>query len=168
MEGSCYIHDAKQLRWAVIGAEDARIAKDVEMSMLQWRQLSEGGNDVARLQQDLYYDFFKAKHTTQYLEKYTNIHSHAGQTLHDRIKFGINVLSVNKLDGKWVISTKIVEDDTLHTFHASKLMVASGMTSVPNMPVLPGQENFGGPIIHQEAFGSSRILTSPDIKISLC
>ena len=114
-------------------------------------------------EEDLYYDFFKAKHTTQYLENYTDVHSHAGQTLRDRIKFGIDVLSVDKLDGKWVISTKNIDDATLHTFHASKLMIASGMTSVPNMPVLPGQEKFGGPIIHQEAFGSSRILTSPDI-----
>ena len=35
MEGRCYIQDAKQLRWAAIGVEDARIAKDVEMSKLQ-------------------------------------------------------------------------------------------------------------------------------------
>ena len=27
MEGRCYIHDALQLRWAVIGVEDARKAK---------------------------------------------------------------------------------------------------------------------------------------------
>ena len=47
MEVRCYIHDAKQLRWAVIGVEDARMAKYVEMSMLQCRQpsgiLSEDG-----------------------------------------------------------------------------------------------------------------------------
>ena len=41
MEVRCYIHDAKQLRWAVIGVEDARMAIYVEMSMLQCRQLSE-------------------------------------------------------------------------------------------------------------------------------
>ena len=71
---------------------------------------------------------------------------------------------MDKLDGKWVILTENIDDDTLHTFYASKLMVASGMTPVLNMPVLPGQENFGYPIIHQEAFGSSGNLTSPDIK----
>ena len=37
----CYIHDAMQLRWAGIGVEDAKMAKYVEMSILQWRQLSE-------------------------------------------------------------------------------------------------------------------------------
>ena len=34
MEVRCYIRDAKQLRWAVIGVEDARMAIYVEMSML--------------------------------------------------------------------------------------------------------------------------------------
>ena len=112
----------------------------------------------------LYFDFFEAKHTTQYLEKYTNIHSRNGQTLRDRIKFGIDVASVDKRDGKWFISAKKIGADTLYTFSASKLVVASGMTSEPNMPVLPGKETFGGPIIHQEAFGSSKILASPDMK----
>ena len=41
MEVRCYIHVAEQLRSAVIGVEDARKAKYVEMSMLQCRQLSE-------------------------------------------------------------------------------------------------------------------------------
>ena len=27
MEGRCYIYDAEQLKWAVIGVEDTRIAK---------------------------------------------------------------------------------------------------------------------------------------------
>ena len=114
--------------------------------------------------EDLYYDFFKAKHTTQYLENYTDLHSHNGQTLRERIKFGIEVMSVDKLDGKWAISAKTIGSDTSHTLNASKLVVASGLTSVPNMPVLPGKEQFNGPIIHQEAFGSSRILASADIK----
>ena len=35
MEGRCYIHDAKQLKWALIGVEDARTAEVVEMSILQ-------------------------------------------------------------------------------------------------------------------------------------
>lgn len=114
--------------------------------------------------EDLYYDFFRAKHTTQYLENYINIHSHNGRTLRNRIKFGIDVMSVDKRNGKWLISAKKIGADTLCTFSASKLVAASGMTSVPNMPVLPGKETFGGPIIHHEAFGSSKILASPDIK----
>ena len=41
MEGRCYKHDAEQVRRAIIGVEDARKEEDVEMSMLQSRQLSE-------------------------------------------------------------------------------------------------------------------------------
>ena len=115
-------------------------------------------------EEDLYYDFFKAKHTTNYLEEYTKAHSHSGQVLRDRIKFGVEVLSVDKLDGKWVISAKNIDTQTVHSFQTSKLVVASGLTSIPNMPVLPSAEKFGGPILHQEAFGSSQVLTSPDIE----
>ena len=76
--------------------------------------------------EDLYYDFFKAKHTTQYLENYTDLHSHNGQTLRERIRFRIEVMSVDILDGKWAISAKTIGSDTSHTFNASKLVVASG------------------------------------------
>ena len=118
-------------------------------------------------EEDLYYDFFKAKYTTQYLENYSTVHSHNGQTLRNRIKFGTEVKSVKKSNGKWAVSTESVDTSTSHVLYASKLMVASGLTSEPYMPPLPGKEKFDGPIIHQEAFGSSSILKSPDIK-SLC
>jgi len=118
-------------------------------------------------EEDLYYDFFKAKYTTQYLENYSTVHIYNGQTLRDRIKFGVEVKSVKKMDGKWAVSTESVDTGTLHVLYASKLMVASGLTSEPYMPILPGKEKFDGPIIHQEAFGSSSILKSSDIK-SIC
>ena len=41
MEGRLYIYDAKQIKWAAIGVEDARTAEMVEMSMYQYRHLSE-------------------------------------------------------------------------------------------------------------------------------
>ena len=115
-------------------------------------------------QEDLYYDFFKAKHTTRYLENYTDVHSHNGQTLRSRIKFGTEVLSIDKPGDNWVIATKNVDTEISYTFHASKLMVASGLTSVPYIPFLPGRDNFQFPIIHTEAFGSSTILASPDVE----
>lgn len=99
-------------------------------------------------EQDLYYDFFKAKYTTQYLENYTTVHSHNGQTRRDRIKFGMEVKSVITDDGKWAVSTKSVDTGILHVLCTSKLMVASGLTPEPYMPTLPGKEKFNGPIIH--------------------
>ena len=53
-------------------------------------------------EEDTYYDFFKAKHTTQYLEDYVDRHIFAGQTLRDRIQFGVGVDKITKVDGKWV------------------------------------------------------------------
>ncbi|KAL8703559.1 MAG: hypothetical protein Q9201_003263 [Fulgogasparrea decipioides] len=115
-------------------------------------------------EEDLYYEFFKAKHTTQYLENYTTSHSYNGQTLRDRIKFGIEVKSIKKLDGAWALSTENVDTGTPCTFQATKLVVASGLTSEPFIPALPDKEKFNGPIIHQEKFGSSSVLKSPDVK----
>ncbi|MCJ1246719.1 monooxygenase [Trapelia coarctata] len=115
-------------------------------------------------EEDLYHEFFKAKYTTEYLENYVDQQNYAGRTLRDRIRFGIEVQSIRKIDGAWVVSTKEEASGNPQTFHCSKLMVASGLTSVPYMPVLPGREKFGGLIIHQEAFGSSNILSSPHIQ----
>ena len=115
-------------------------------------------------EEDIYYEFFKAKHTTRYLENYVDQQKHAGQTLRDRIRFGTDVQSIQKIEGQWIISTTAMGTSTQTIFHTTKLMVASGLTSVPYMPLLPGQENFGGRILHQEAFGSSDIFTSSAIQ----
>ncbi|MCJ1391350.1 monooxygenase [Xylographa bjoerkii] len=112
----------------------------------------------------LYYDFFKAKHTAKYLENYVDQQKHAGRTLRDRIEFGIEVQSLQKHEGQWLISIKNEIGGSTRILHTLKLIVASGLTSVPRMPLLPGQDKFGGPIIHQEAFGSSNLLSSPHIQ----
>lgn len=78
--------------------------------------------------------------------------------------FGTKIQVVSTNDEKWLISSKEETTGTVKTFLTSKLMVASGVTSVPHMPVFPGKENFGGPIIYQEAFGSSNLLSSPGMK----
>lgn len=115
-------------------------------------------------EEDVYYEFFKAKHTTQYLERYASTHSHSGKTLLDRIKLGTEVRSILRKNGEWIIESVDMASGTKDTWQAAKLMVASGLHSIPNMPTLPGEELFHGPIIHQENFGSSDVLTSPDIK----
>ncbi|MCJ1381095.1 monooxygenase [Xylographa soralifera] len=114
-------------------------------------------------EEDLYYEFFKAKHTTKYLEDYVDQQRHAGRTLRDRIRFGVEVQSVRKHGGEWLVLTKNGTGDSTQTLHARKLIVASGLTSVPKIPVLPGKDNFDGPIIHQEAFGSSDVLSSSHV-----
>ena len=115
-------------------------------------------------EEDLYYEFFKAKHTTQYLENYTTSHSYEGQSIRERIQFGTEVRSMYRTDGKWVISTTNVDSQASGVIRSTKLVVASGLTSQPLMPALAGADKFKGPIIHQEKFGSSKILKSPKIQ----
>ncbi|MCJ1392862.1 monooxygenase [Xylographa bjoerkii] len=112
---------------------------------------------------DTYYDFFKAKYTTMYLEDYVDRRTYAGETLRERIRFGSHVHKVMKAREKWVIYSKDKTGDT-HIFHATKLIVASGLTSRQYIPSLSGKEKFDRPIIHQENFGQSSILSSPDVQ----
>ena len=42
---------------------------------------------------DTYFDFFKSKYTTQYLEEYIDHHGFAGRSLRDRIRFSISELT---------------------------------------------------------------------------
>ena len=103
---------------------------------------------------DLYFECFKAKYTSQYVEKYVDHHHFGGQSLRDRIEFGFKVKTIQKSGNLWIIT-----GDTT-CFRASKAIIASGVTSTPNLPRFPGIENFEAPIIHQESFGQSSVLSS--------
>ena len=109
----------------------------------------------------MYYGFFPAQHVTKYLEDYVDKHIHNRRTLRERIAFDTTVSSVRRdsASGLWVVST-----DNLPPCRTSKLMICSGLTSVPNMPSLPGKEAFKGKIMHHRDFGSSSILSDPYIK----
>jgi len=115
-------------------------------------------------EEDIYYELFKAKHTTQYLESYVDYQKHAGKTLRERIRFGIEVQSLEKEETGWRVDVKERESGKMQTLKTGKLVVASGLTSIPKMPSLPGKENFGGHILHQEDFGSSNVLSNPNVK----
>lgn len=114
--------------------------------------------------EDVYLEFFKAKHTTKYLNDYVDSHSYGGQTLRDRVKLSIEVQSVLKIQSGWTVVSKERESPLQHTFKTARLIVASGCTSIPNMPSLPGKDGFLGQVLHQDGFGSSNVLTSPDVK----
>ena len=107
---------------------------------------------------DIYYEFFKAKYTTNYLEQYLDFHRFANQSLRDRIQFGFKVDTIKKSDNVWIITS-----DTA-IFRASKVIVASGLTSTPNIPELPGIEHFEAPVVHQESYGQSSVLSSVNVQ----
>ena len=103
---------------------------------------------------DLYYDFFKAKHTSKYVENYVDHHRFANQSLRERIRFGFKVKTIRKPDNVWIVTG---ENSVVR---ASKIIVASGLTSAPNMPDLPGLDRFEAPVIHQKSYGQSSVLSS--------
>ena len=103
---------------------------------------------------DNYHDIFESKYVTKYLESYVAEHMYNGRTLRDRICFGIRVRQVEKLDDSWTV---LAQDNKKEdkTFRSAKLVIATGHTTIPNMPVLPGQSLFQGPILHQKEFGKA-------------
>lgn len=107
---------------------------------------------------DIYYEFFKAKHTSNYVEKYVDHHRFADQSLRDRIRFGFKVNTIKKSGNVWIVT-----GDTA-VFCASKIIVASGLTSTPSMPELPGLDHFEAPVIHQQSYGQSSILSSAELQ----
>lgn len=52
--------------------------------------------------------------------------------------------------------------DTPLTIRSAKLVIATGYTTIPSMPVFPGQSLFQGSVLHQKEFGkaTSTILAS--------
>lgn len=47
---------------------------------------------------------------------------------------------------------------------ATKLMIANGENSLPNMPNLPGKDEFEGMVLHSEGFGESDVMSNQDVK----
>ncbi|KAL8960999.1 MAG: hypothetical protein Q9193_002386 [Seirophora villosa] len=112
---------------------------------------------------DMYNASFKAKYTSQYLEYFIDRCVHAGKRLRERIQCGFEIEKVTKEDGVWIISGRH-QNGEHRKLKSAKLVVASGLTSVPNMPSLPGQEKFQNPIVHQKDFGKSDVLASSALK----
>lgn len=105
--------------------------------------------------------FFLARYVTSYLEDYADSHIYGGKRLQERIAFNTAVQSVRQCStpGGWIISM-----DKASTFWTPKLMVCSGLTSIPNMPSLPGQDTLAGKIMHHRNFGLSSITEDPKVK----
>jgi hypothetical protein len=110
----------------------------------------------------LLYNLPEAKHITQYLEDYCDNHVYNGKTLRERMIFKSDVKSITEYDGVW--NVEVTTEAKLQTFRSPKLVMASGLYTLPNMPNLPGVENFAGKVIHQKDFGRSHVLDDPAVK----
>ncbi|KAL9620399.1 MAG: hypothetical protein Q9160_005099 [Pyrenula sp. 1 TL-2023] len=108
--------------------------------------------------EDCMYDLFRAKYTTKYLEDYIDNKSHVGQTLRDRVQFNTDVQAIKKINGQWQLLCVDTINKSPRELLSSKLMVANGQSSVPNIPNLPGKEHFNGRVIHSIDFGQSDVI----------
>ena len=109
-----------------------------------------------------YHAHFEAKHVTQYIEEYVNRPLVNGRSLRDYTVFGLTVTKVEKHDEIWDVEGSFA-DQTVQNYRAPKLIVATGLTSEPQMPLLPNQEKFGGVIVHQKCFGRCAALSLPTV-----
>ncbi|KAL8908199.1 MAG: hypothetical protein Q9171_005552 [Xanthocarpia ochracea] len=108
---------------------------------------------------DLHFNFFRAQHTTAYVERYLHEHRYDGLSLYDRIRFLFTVTRITRRENQW----EVQGDHGSETFRTSKVIVASGLASKPNMPVFPGLAYFDAPMIHQKDFGQSSVLSDGDL-----
>jgi hypothetical protein len=113
-----------------------------------------------------YHDIFEAKYVTEYLERYVDSHIYSGKSLRDRTMFKVKVLRLDKISESWRITAQDNENKEA-TYNACRLVLATGHTTIPNMPSTPGQENFQGPVFHQKEFGkvTAAILASDSYKV---
>lgn len=113
-----------------------------------------------------YYGCIEAKYVNKYFEDYIDSHVYDGSSLRSRFHFGNRVEKVEKTDGMWTVSTWDSHVGQ-REFRAFKVVIATGLTSLPNIPTsLPRQEEFKGPIRHHKHFGefSKSLLNTPSCK----
>ena len=96
------------------------------------------------------HDTFQAKYVTQYLEDYVDSHMYNGTSLRSRIRLNAKVQLVERTASGW---TLYLGKDKTRAMKCRKLAVASGLTSEPNMPTIPGDHKLRAPVLHHCDFG---------------
>jgi dimethylaniline monooxygenase (N-oxide forming) len=111
---------------------------------------------------ETYFDFFPAKHITQYLSDYVDQQIYRDCNLRQRIQFNTKVVKVefSTATSMW----KVFCHGRSQPLTATNLLVAAGLTSQPNMPQIPGQETFQGTLMHHVDFGKSSIMKEQEMK----
>ncbi|PQE21196.1 hypothetical protein CJF31_00012137 [Rutstroemia sp. NJR-2017a BVV2] len=102
-----------------------------------------------------YHDTFEAKYVTKYQEEYVDNHVYNGESLRDRIIFGYQVQSLEKIDGVWNLRGSTNDAKIIRT---ARLFVASGYNSIPHIPNFPNQDQFQGPIVSDGSSGAYKTL----------
>ena len=103
-------------------------------------------NDVPRT-----YDTFPAKYVNQYLEDYVQNHVYQDTPLRNRIWLNTEVTHAQKSNGEWTLQLNGAHTQTIR---CSKLAIASGLTSQPNMPDFTRHSHCTTPMLHHRDFGT--------------
>jgi Pyridine nucleotide-disulphide oxidoreductase len=107
---------------------------------------------------ETFYNYFPGSHVTKYLEAFSMHKTFSGKTLQERIKFNSAVKHITKTDKFWTVST-----DSNTSFTCRKIIVATGLTSTPNLPTFP-KDSFTPPIIHTRSLAASiPLLSTPSV-----
>ena len=108
------------------------------------------------------HDTFEAKYVTQYLEEYVDSHVYNGIPLRSRIRLNTEVCMVTKIKNGWSLE---VSGSVPRNIKCTKLAVASGLTSLPNMPKFHRSRDWSAPTLHHRDFGvrSKAILAASSI-----
>jgi dimethylaniline monooxygenase (N-oxide forming) len=105
------------------------------------------------------HDTFEAKYVTQYLEEYVDSHIYDGASLRSRIRTSTDVRLVEKHGDGWVLHFDGTESKSVY---CKKLVVASGITSLPNMPTFPRSPQWQVPILHHRDLGAHEKILDPE------
>jgi dimethylaniline monooxygenase (N-oxide forming) len=116
-----------------------------------------------------YHGLVEAKWLGKYLEDYVSDQVYDGRSLRERFSFRATVLDVSRAggDGRDLGAWRVEADreGTRVVYWSQKIIIASGLSSLPNMPELPGKDTFIGTIVHQKDIGESLLLTDSEPNI---
>jgi dimethylaniline monooxygenase (N-oxide forming) len=97
------------------------------------------------------YDCPDSIHVSEYLEIYLDKHIYDGKPLKDRFHLNSLITNVKKGDdGLWHVH--FTQSGEEYEWTAKKLLVATGTTSLPQIPDLKGKDDFKCPIVHSIDF----------------
>jgi dimethylaniline monooxygenase (N-oxide forming) len=107
---------------------------------------------------ETFHDYFPASHVGEYLEAFAAHRSFQRRTLQERIIFNTPVKHIAKDSGVWNVET------SKQSYSCKKLIIATGLTSIPSPLNIPTTE-FKSPIIHsRDLAAKTQLLASVNTK----
>jgi dimethylaniline monooxygenase (N-oxide forming) len=117
---------------------------------------------------DQYHGFFPAKYVAQYLDSYIESHIYADRTLSSRIRTNSRITHLRKdpSDGQWYAQVREQNAESQRSYEvtAPRVIDATGLTSSPNIPSIPGLDTFAGEKVHQMYIARPDFLTDDKIR----